>query len=122
MVAGAVMIAEKKLSVEGNSEVRKVGVKCKNRNTCSSRSEMELVESEVPAVRTAEFRSRPKDDLGTVGVRFVERMYLCFLVDTYVVSGWVEERLGTVGLGNSSGLYFFVFPQPRGSGRSGLRD
>lgn len=68
--------------------VRKVGVKCKNKDTCSSSSEMELVESEgeVPAARTAEFRPRPKDDFGPVGVRFVERMDPCFLVDPYVVS------------------------------------
>ena len=81
----------------------KVGVKYKKRDTCSSSSEMEPVESEdeVLAVRTAEFGPRPGDDTddsGPVGVRFVEIMDPCILAESYVVSGWVEKRLGTVEL------------------------
>ena len=70
----------------------------------SSCSEMDLGESEgeVPAARIAGFGPHPKDDkddFGPVGVRFVERMDPCFLVDPYVVLGWVEERLGYIELG-----------------------
>uniref|UniRef100_A0A8C7FHA0 Sodium/hydrogen exchanger n=1 Tax=Oncorhynchus kisutch TaxID=8019 RepID=A0A8C7FHA0_ONCKI len=40
------MTVEKKMSVEGSSLSRKVGVKCKKQNTCSSSSEMEPDESD----------------------------------------------------------------------------
>ncbi|XP_036822320.1 zinc finger protein 512B isoform X2 [Oncorhynchus mykiss] len=55
-------------------------------------------EDEVPAVSTNEFKPCPgddQDDSGPVGVRFVERMDPCILTDPYVVSGWLEKRLGT---------------------------
>ena len=73
--------------------------------TCSRSSVMELVESEgkVPAARNAKFWPCPKDDeddFGPVGMRYVERMDPCFSVDPYVVSWWVEERLGTVKIVN----------------------
>jgi hypothetical protein len=69
--------AEKKLSVEGSSKGRKVGVKCKNKEMCSSSSETELVESEGE-VPTA-FGPHPKDDKEDfVGVRFVENGSLLF--------------------------------------------
>lgn len=41
MVAGTVMTVEKKLSVEGSSVSRKVGIKWKKRHTSSSSSEIE---------------------------------------------------------------------------------
>lgn len=55
---------------------------------------------EVPGVRTAKFgpHLEDKNDSGPVGVRFVERMDRCNLADPYVVSGWVEKRLGTAEL------------------------
>lgn len=61
VVAGAVMTTEKKLSVEGSSVVREVGVKCEKRDTGSSSSAMKPDESMdvVPAVRTAEFVRHP---------------------------------------------------------------
>ena len=87
-MAVAVMTAEKTLSVEGSSMLRKFGIECKKRDTRQSTSEMEPGESEdeVPVVRTAEFGPRPeddKDDYGPVGVRFVQRIDPCILADTY---------------------------------------
>ena len=69
VVAGAVMTVEKKLSVEGGSVARKVGIKCKKWDMCYRGSEVEPDErvDEVPAVRTA---------------------------DPYMVIGWVEKKLG----------------------------
>lgn len=58
-----------------------MGVKCRNRDTFSSSSEMEL-ESEVPAAKIVEFGLCPKadkDDFGPVGVRFAERIDLFYL-------------------------------------------
>lgn len=37
-----------------------------------------------------------KDYFGPVGVRFLEKVYPCLLANPYVVSGWVEKKLGTV--------------------------
>jgi hypothetical protein len=93
------MTAAKKLSVEGSSMLRKLGVECKKRDTCPSISEMEPGESEdeVPVMRTAEFGPRPeddKDDYGPVGVRFVETMDHCILADPYVASSC---GVGSVG-------------------------
>ena len=63
MVAGAVMTVEKKLSVEGSSVERKVSIKCKKNDTCSSSSEIEPDESvdEVPAMGTTKVRPRSED-------------------------------------------------------------
>ena len=69
VLAGSVMTAEKKLSVERDSEVKNVCVKCKKRDTCSSSSVTEPGESEdeVPVLRTAEIRPCTEDDKGDSG-------------------------------------------------------
>ena len=99
---------EEEPSVVGRCVFIKNWAKYKPYSTDSDRSEIEPeeCEDELPVVagvvKSSESEPRPNghpnDDSGPVGETFLEKVDPCLLANPYVVSGWVENRLGTVKL------------------------